>query len=208
LIETMWTWSLNWGEVTPSVIIGSCPMTPEDLERIRQDTAASAIFSLQHDACLAYWQIDFREMQTAGSKLDLTMARHPMRDFDIIDMRRQLPLAISTLAQLQAAGHRTYVHCTAGLGRAPLTVLGYLSLVQGFDPEQAIRRILAARPGAVPAWEAYHGCIQDLVERHRAAIERRAYGFYERGIHHHADADWCRAQAEVLRDELQRLQQL
>jgi protein-tyrosine phosphatase len=117
-------------------------------------------------------------------------------------MRRCLPRAVAELAALRAQGHRIYVHCTAGLGRSPLTVLAYLVLVEGYSPERAIRLIHAARPGAVPAWEAFHGCLEDLVSRHRAAIEKRAYELYEQGIHQAADADWNQAQADVLRSVL------
>ncbi|MCU7846124.1 MAG: dual specificity protein phosphatase family protein [Candidatus Thiodiazotropha sp. (ex Monitilora ramsayi)] len=74
-----------------------------------------------------------------------------------------MPGAITSLANLQKIHHRTYVHCSAGLGWSPLTVLGFLTLVEGLDPEQAIRMIQKARPGAVPAWEAYHGCHADLL---------------------------------------------
>ncbi len=200
----MWTWSLDWGEITPSIVVGTCPRTPGDLERIRTEAPASAILSLQHDDCHAYWGIDAAQLAGAAAELGLTLARHPIRDFDIEDMRRQLPAAVALLAELQAAEHRTYVHCTAGLGRAPLTVLGFLTLVEGEDPELAIRRILAGRPGAVPAWEAYHGCVEDLASRHRAAIERRAYELYEGGIHGSALDDWHHAQAEVLRSALVR----
>ena len=198
----MWSWSLNWGEVTPRLVVGTCPMKPQDVHRIRDEAGVSALLSLQHDACHAYFGIDFAEMLSAASALGLAMARQPIRDFDIGDMRRRLPRAIAALARLQADGHRTYVHCTAGLGRAPLTVLGYLTLIEGVDPEYAIRLILAARPGAVPAWEAYHGCIEDLTERHRQAIEQRAYAIHVQGVHGNADADWRQARAEVLRDEL------
>ena len=201
----MWTWSLNWGEVTPHLVVGTCPMIPHDVKRIRDEAAVSAMLSLQHDACLAYWHIDFIQLRAAASRLGLVMGRQPIRDFDLEDMRCRLPLAIALLARLQADGHRTYVHCTAGLGRAPLTVLGYLTLIEGLDPEAAIRLILAARPGAVPAWEAYHGCIRDLTDRHRTAIERRAYALYDQGVHGNAGADWRQAQAEVLRDALLRL---
>jgi len=54
----------------------------------------------------------------------------------------------------------------------------------------------------VPAWEAFHGCLEDLVNCHRSAIEKRAYGLYEQGIHQGADADWNQAQADVLRSVL------
>jgi hypothetical protein len=91
------------------------------------------------------------------------------------------------------------VHCTAGLGRAPLTVLGYLTLVAGHDPEDVIQWILRGRPDAVPAWEAYRGCIGDLVERHRGRIERRAYRLFERGVPGGSQEHWSLAQAEVLK---------
>jgi atypical dual specificity phosphatase len=196
--SSMWTWSLNWGEISPTIVVGTCPMTPHDLERIRDEAGVSAVLSLQHDDCQAYWSIDFAKMAMAASRLGLVFGRHSIRDLDVEDMRRQLPAAVALLAKLQAAGHRTYVHCTAGLGRAPLIVLGFLILVQGWDPEDAIQLILQGRPGAVPAWEALHGCVEDLAARHRRAIERRAYELYESGVHGNANADWLAAQAEVL----------
>ncbi len=177
-------------------------MTPEDLARIKAGTNVSAVMSVQHDECLAYWGIDYDEMLAEGEKLGLTMARHPIRDFDIGDMRKNLPHAVATLARLQAAGHRTYVHCTAGMGRAPLIVLGYLTLAERIDPEEAIRKILKGRPVAVPSWEAYHGARTDLVSRFRHKIERRAYELYERGKNDNARADWCEAEADVLSSAL------
>ena len=47
-----------------------------------------------------------------------------------------------------------------------------------------------------------HGCLEDLVSRHRAAIEKRAYELHEQGIHQGADADWNHAQADILRSVL------
>lgn len=198
----MWTWSLNWGEVTPQIVIGSCPMTPDGLRLIHAGARVSAVLSLQHRDCLAHWGIDYPQMRRAGATLGLTMARCPIRDFDIADMRRRLPDAVAALAHLRARGHRTCVHCTAGLGRAPLTVLGYRTLVEGRAPDHAIRLIVAGRAGAVPAWEAYHGCCEAPLARHRQAIERRAYELYRQGVHGDARADWDQAQAEVLRAAL------
>ncbi len=198
----MWRWSLNWGEITPQILIGTCPMKPEDLAEIKAGTNVSAVFSVQHDDCLAYWDIDYAEMLAEGERLGLTMARHPLRDFDLVDQRKNLPYAVVELAQLQAAGHRSYVHCTAGMGRAPLVVLGYLTLVERIDPEEAIRKILKGRPVAVPSWEALHGARTDLVSQYRRKIERRAYELYERGVNGNARADWCEAEADVLSNAL------
>ena len=198
----MWTWSLNWDEVTPELPIGTCPMTPDDIKRIARDGRVSAVLSLQQDDCLAFWGIDEAQLRGAGGALGLVMVRCAIRDFDIADMRSCLPRAVRELAALRARGHRVYVHCTAGLGRSPLTVLGYLVLVEGCSPERAIDLIHAARPGAVPAWEAFYGCLEDLLTCHHNAIEKRAYELYRQGSRQGADADWNQAQVEVLRSVL------
>ncbi len=198
----MWTWSLNWGQITDTIVIGTCPMAPEDLRRIHSEAGVSGILSLQHDDCLAYWGINDAMMYRTGSGLGLMMARCPIRDFDVPDIRRRLPAAIFMLANMLAHGHRVYVHCTAGMGRSPVVVLGYLTLVEGYSADNAIRRILKGRPESVTAWEAYYGCCEDLVARHRKAIERRAYELYELGVHGNANADWFQAQAEILRSML------
>jgi hypothetical protein len=198
----MWTWSLNWGQITANIVIGICPMAPDDLRRIHSEARVSGVLSLQHDDCLAYWGINYAMMYRTGTGLGLMMERCPIRDFDVPDMRRRLPAAILMLANMLAHGHRVYVHCTAGMGRAPVAVLGYLTLVEGYSPGDAIRLILEGRPGAVPAWEAYYGCCEDLVARYWEAIERRAYELYKLGVHGNAYADWFQAQAEILRSIL------
>jgi len=194
----MWTWSLNWNSVTPQLVIGSCPMKPDDLRRIRYDAKASAVLSLQHDECLTHWDINYARLQDNATELGLDLVRCPIRDFDITDMRRKLPFAISTLASLQAIGHRTYVHCTAGLGRSPLVVMSYLTLIENREPEEAMSMVLASRPDAIPPWEAYRGCRNDLVECHRDAIEGRAHQLFEQGVNKNANADWQQAEREVL----------
>ena len=198
----MWTWSLNWGQITANIVTGACPMAVNDLRRIHFEAGVSGVLSLQHDDCLSYWGINYAVMYRFGTKLGLMMERCPIRDFDVPDIRRRLPAAISILANMLRHGHRVYIHCTAGLGRAPVVVLGYLTLVEGYSQGDAIRLILEGRPGSVPSWEAYYGCCKDLVARHRQDIERRAYHLYELGVHGNADTDWFQAQAEILRSML------
>jgi hypothetical protein len=195
----VWTWSLDWGEVSPHIVVGSCPMSAADLGRIRDGAGVSALLSLQHDDCLAYWDIDYAAMQRHGARLGLVLSRCPVRDFDIPNQRERLPHAVAALARLRSAGHRTYVHCTAGLGRSPLAVLGYLTWMEALSPETAIDLIHAARPGAVPAWEAWHGCREDLVTRHHSRIEQRAYELHETDRRRTALENWTAAEAEVLR---------
>lgn len=198
----MWTWSLNWGDITPHIVIGTCPMTPDDVVRISEKTGVSALFSLQHDDCLAFWQIDDDTMRRTAEEINVVMARCPMRDFDIADMRKNLPGAISTLTRLITAGHRTYVHCTAGLGRAPLTVLGYLILIEKYPKQAAIRLLLNGRPEAVPAWEAFYGACYDLEAQYRESIRKHAYALYVSKANNDPLLDWKQAKSDIFKSEL------
>jgi protein-tyrosine phosphatase len=61
-----------------------------------------------------------------------------------------------------AVGRRVYVHCTAGLGRSPLVLVGYFTLVKEMPEAHAFALVKARRPGAVPSPEALASCRADL----------------------------------------------
>jgi len=203
--HSLWKWSLNWGEIMPNIIVGSCPMTPDDIFLLRRKANVSALLSLQHDEGLNYWNIDYPAMVQAAQDLKMVMIRCPIRDFDIPDMRRNLPHAVSTLNHLLHSHHRTYVHCTAGLGRSPLIVLGDLIWIANYHKEDAIRLILRGRPGAVPAWEAFHGACDDLENRYSDEIEMLAYRLYESGQNNDPLMDWDQAKSDIFNKELLRV---
>ena len=194
-----WTWSLNWGVITPELIVGTCPMTPCDLGRIREGTGATAVLSLQHDECLARFKIDYSGMRRGGEELGLVMVRCPIRDFDPRHAQKRLPDAVRSLADLQAEGHRTYVHCTAGISRAPLTVFGYLTLVGDISLDRARELIIEGRPGSIPYWEAYDGARADLVAEFGERIERRASELKRLGPDPIGSEARRKAETEILR---------
>lgn len=47
-------------------------------------------------------------------------------DFDGESLRRTLPRIVLTLEGALSAGGRVYIHCTAGLGRAPAACIAWL----------------------------------------------------------------------------------
>jgi hypothetical protein len=83
-------------------------------------------------------------------------------------------------------------------------VLSYPVWVEGLSPAEAIGLIHRGRPGAVPAWEAHHGCSEDLVVRYRPHIEERAYALSQARPRGYGDAqqDWRQAESEVIRTVL------
>ena len=157
LAGSMWTWTLNWGEVRRDILIGSCPISPADIDRICDETGASALLSLQTDDCRAALGIEYAALEEQASRRGLLLVNVPIRDFDLEDQRRRLLSAVGQMSELVASGHRTYVHCTAGFNRAPLVVLAYLTFEEGMTVADAMALIRRGRPEASPYWDAYYG---------------------------------------------------
>jgi atypical dual specificity phosphatase len=198
----MWAWTLNWGRVRDDLVVGSCPMTVADIDAIREGTGATALLSVQHDECRAAFGIDLDAMRGHAARRGVALANAPMRDFDLADQRDRLAAAVRALATLLRDEHRVYVHCTAGINRAPLTVLGYLTFVESLCPREAYDLLRAGRPEADPYWDAWRGCRDDLLARHRDTIAARAYALSQAEPHAAPEQNWYRAEAEVLRGSL------
>lgn len=59
------------------------------------------------------------------------------RDFDPDSLRNGLPKAVSSLEWAITEGNgRVYVHCTAGLGRAPAVAIAYMFWFCNMDVRQ------------------------------------------------------------------------
>jgi len=60
-----------------------------------------------------------------------------------------------------AIGHRVYVHCNAGVCRAPATVLGYLCHYRGMTVDHGLEYLRAKRPQVHP----YIGAVEKALEK-------------------------------------------
>jgi len=196
----MWQWSLNWNRIRDDIVVGSCPMTTDDIDKIRTKTKVTALLSLQTDLCREHFGIDYPLHVVHGQAAGLTMLNVPMLDFNTDDQRRVLPDAVHGLNILLASGYRVYVHCTAGMNRSPLTVLGYLTFVDGLAPEPAFKRIQKRRREAAPDWEAYNGCRSDLLERSQEEVIARSRDLHKKNKKAHPDHNWFQAERAVLSD--------
>ena len=152
-----WRWSLNWDVLEggalaggPPIIIGSCPRSPGDVERIAAESGADAILCLQSPVCHEALGIAYAPIRARALELGMLPVHCPMLDFSHSEQSALLPEAVRALAALRALGKTVYVHCTAGINRATLTTVGYLSFVLGEEPEAAAAAVRAARPQAHP----------------------------------------------------------
>ena len=82
--------------------------------------------NLQTDADFTKWGIEWDAIQAAYQQHNITLFRVPIVDFDRDDLEQRILDAGDMLDQILAVGHKAYVHCTAGMERAPATVISYL----------------------------------------------------------------------------------
>ena len=169
-----WSWTLNWDHVMfdergrvieeptkedmarARMLIGSCPRRAEDVDRLVDEAGVEAIVCLQCSLCHTAMEIDWQSVRRRAIERGVMIVQVNVRDFDRLDQAKMLPEAVRKLAAFQAMGKRTYVHCTAGINRASLTVVGYLTFVKMFDLEAALHAVRTSRPQANPyvvSWE-------------------------------------------------------
>ncbi|WIA29029.1 hypothetical protein OEZ86_011543 [Tetradesmus obliquus] len=153
---------INYNYVLPDLIVGSCLQGPEDVDRL-QAVGVTTVFSLQEDCDMEYFGIDIAAIQARCKEVGVQHVRFPVRDFDPFDLRLKLPKAVARLAKAHKAGEgAAYIHCTAGLGRAPATALAYMFWVRGWQLPAAFDELKSVR-ACSPRIEAIRAATADLL---------------------------------------------
>jgi len=155
---------INFNLVEPKIYVGSAPLDSDDIERLQQ-MGVTAVISLQSDDDLISRKINWNEFQRLYQSHDILVKRFPINDFDEKDLSVKVVEPIKALNELLERGSHVYVHCNAGICRAPSVVLGYLCQYQSMDIESGLRRIRAARSVANPFLGAIEKALLELTEQ-------------------------------------------
>lgn len=155
---------MNYAYVLPDLIVGSCLQTPADADKLK-DAGVGVVFCLQQDPDLAYFDVDLSAIQAHVNELDgISHYRCQIRDFDPFDLRMRLPIAVAQLHKAIEAnkGTTAYVHCTAGLGRAPGVALAYMYWIRGLSLKEANALLQEVRT-CHPKLESIRAATADLL---------------------------------------------
>ena len=71
----------------------------------------------------------------------ISFVRTPIQDGSADAMAERLRLAIADLHSLIAGGKRVYLHCNAGLNRAPTLAIGYLRAHEKMSLDEAVAHV-------------------------------------------------------------------
>ncbi|CAL8464176.1 g3711 [Coccomyxa elongata] len=153
---------LYYHEVAPNLLCGSQPQSPADIERLHAEGVTN-IVNLQEDKDFAYWGVDFEAYRRRATELGMFLDRRPIVDFDGESLRRNLPRIVLAIAGALLAGGRVYVHCTAGLGRAPAACIAWRYWFNDMQLDEAYTALTAIRPCG-PKREAIRAATYDLLD--------------------------------------------
>lgn len=145
---------INYDRIEMDIFVGSCPASAIDIDRLAGAMEVTAILCLQSDKDFEVYHLPIDKIRETCLQQGVKWVQRPVIDFDPEDMACSIHAPVDALNQLLAARKRVYVHCTAGICRAPATVVGYLHKHRGMTLEAALELVKLKRPIANPYMEA------------------------------------------------------
>ena len=168
-VDDMWRWPPQpvrrdsphpaLSAISARLCIGEYPR-PEDLAWLATQHHITAVVSLQDDDDLVAKGIDLEALRSAASACGILFHRFPVADCNPASLSAQLGPILRTLALLDAAGHVIYVHCNAGLNRAPTVAIAHLHARGGLDLERACA-LVKSRRACGPYMQLLHAYFGD-----------------------------------------------
>ena len=136
---------INFDGITDTLYVGTYPQSTLDIDRLRDGVRVTAVINLQSDRDIRNLRVDWPSLERHYTGRDMVVYRHPILDFDPADLTRGIREAVARVGELEAVGHRIYLHCTAGVGRAPAVAIGHLAWNLGWDLDSAYEFVRTRR---------------------------------------------------------------
>jgi predicted protein tyrosine phosphatase len=134
--------------IRPGLLVGEYP-TPADATWLRDEHGVTAVLCLQDDADLASKGLVLADLAAAYAAARVGFHRVAVPDGDERNLAARLGEIVDLLGALRDAGDCVYVHCNAGLNRAPTVAIAHLHVHDGLDLEAA-RNLVKARRHCLP----------------------------------------------------------
>ncbi len=131
-------------EITDFLLVGEYPRVA-DIEWLKHAHRVTAIHNLQDDEDLRINALDAAELAATAARHGIVYARTPIHDGSADDVARRLAVALTDLRALVADARRVYLHCNAGLNRAPTLAIAYLRAHGGMSLDEAMAHVKRRR---------------------------------------------------------------
>ncbi|MGH7913804.1 MAG: dual specificity protein phosphatase family protein [Candidatus Binataceae bacterium] len=131
-------------EISSNLLIGEFPR-PDDIAWLKSKFDVTAIHNLQDDEDLALNGLVERELAEACRESGIKFVRTQIQDGSADAMAERLGDTLDVLDSLISSGERVYLHCNAGLNRAPTLAIAYLRAHDGMSLDEACAYVKGLR---------------------------------------------------------------
>lgn len=141
--------AIDCNEIIPGRLWVGGYVTPEDAGSLGQ-MMITTVVSLQSDEDLAHYRISEKRLIEAFEEHGIRLRRCPITDFSRGEISAKLPACVAEIeAALRPESARVYLHCTAGINRAPTAAAAYLIRSGGMSAGKA-RDLVTSRRHCSP----------------------------------------------------------
>jgi protein-tyrosine phosphatase len=131
-------------EILPELLIGEYPR-PEDVAWLKEAHGVTAVMNLQDDDDLKIKGLDAAALSAAYQGHGLTIVRIPVPDASADHVARVLDSAVAQLNGLIESGARVYLHCNAGINRAPTVAIAFMHVYRAMALAEAVTYVRKRR---------------------------------------------------------------
>lgn len=136
---------MDFTQILPQLYVGTFLESVHEIEMLRRHAGVTAVLNLQTDEDIWTGELFGDPLDSLYATSGVKLCRVPVRDFDAIDLQQRLPDCVAALRQLLDDGQTVYLHCTAGVNRAPTVAIAYLHWCLGWDLDAAVTHVVEQR---------------------------------------------------------------
>ena len=157
--------NLSYNDVPPCLAIGPYPQSKDDVMLMKAN-GVTGVLNVQTDFDHERRMIDWGHMVEHYKQAELQVTRVPIEDFngdDLVRLVKEGARAVDKMyrdAEARGQQPKIYIHCTAGMGRAPAVACVYLVWKHGFSLHDALKHCKAHRAVCAPNWHAMESALR------------------------------------------------
>jgi protein-tyrosine phosphatase len=123
--------------LSDELLIGEYP-SETDIAWLKDTYGITAVHNLQDDEDLRVNGLDNRGLAAEYTAHGIDYVRTPIQDGSADAMAERLEVALNDLRDLVAPGSRVYLHCNAGMNRAPTLAIAFLRAYRQMSLDEAM----------------------------------------------------------------------
>jgi protein-tyrosine phosphatase len=138
----------DFSVILPDLLVGQYP-TPADASWLRHEHGVHTVVNLQDDGDLNSKGLRSVDLEAAYALNEISYHRLPITDCDNEMLRARLADSVRTIDHSIRRSQRVYLHCNAGMNRAPTIAIAYLHMHHDMSLVEA-RQFFKQRRHCVP----------------------------------------------------------